>query len=249
MIALDRRREAQQRVHIALREVAASLVPGDTEQHAARLLRDRLAPQRWFHEPYVWFGDRTAPRGKRPPSDFQPSTRRLEAGMPIILDAAPYLDGFVVDVSATFACGENAELARLLVDLAAIKELILARARAAVRPSEIYAAVEGEAAARGCRTCHGLIPFGPLAHRVDRVRLPELGPRVAGVDVATLAALGAGELLARVPALGSSSPLWTASTRGSLAGVWSVEPHIARGDVGAKFEQLLVVTDAGATWL
>jgi hypothetical protein len=169
--------------------------------------------------------------------------------MPIILDAAPYIDDMVVDVTATFACGNSPELARLLTDLAAIKELILERARSATSPRDIYAAVEQEAAARGCRTCHGLIPFGPLAHRVDRGRLPELGPRLGGVDLATLAALGAGELLARVPALRSSSPLWTASTRGSLVGVWSVEPHIARGDIGAKFEQLLVVTDDSAAWL
>jgi hypothetical protein len=245
---LERRRRAQHRVEDVLREVASMLAAGDTELRGARLIRERL-PERWFHEPYVWFGDRTAPRGSRRASDFRPSERRLEPGMPVILDAAPYVDGFVVDVSYTFSFGDNAELARLLVDLAAIRELILERARAAVRPSEIYRAVEEEAAARGCRTCHGLIPFGPLAHRVDRVRLPRVGANVAGVDVATLAALGAGELLARVPSWPVASPLWTAATRSSLVGLWSVEPHVARGDVGAKFEQLLVVRDHGAEWL
>ena len=50
-----------------------------------------------------------------------------------------------------------------------------------------------------------------------------------------------------------TSPLWNGSRRSNhpaTAGLWAVEPHLAFRDVGAKFEELLVVTDDGdAYWL
>jgi len=249
-------RSAQRFVRDALVAVAGALSPGHTERDADRMIRERLssriAATRWFHEPYVWFGDRTAPRGRRRLGDFHPSDRRLELGMPVILDAAPYIDGVIADVSYTFACGANAELDRLLGELAAIRARVLELACSRRRPSEIYRAIDAAAAERGYRTCHGSIPLGPLAHRVDQPRAPHLGARVAGVDAGTLADLGARELLARVRAWPRPSPLWTAAdkhARRELVGLWSVEPHVARGDVGAKFEEVLVVTDTTADWL
>src|SRR5690349_6286757 len=94
--ALPRRRRAQQLVHDLLVDVAAGLSPGDTEQRADHMIRERLAPHidaRWFHEPYVWFGDRTAPQARRRIEDYRPSTRRLEPGMAVIFDAAPRIEG------------------------------------------------------------------------------------------------------------------------------------------------------------
>jgi hypothetical protein len=37
--------------------------------------------------------------------------------------------------------------------------------------------------------------------------------------------------------------------RRATPGLWAVEPHVAIDGVGAKFEELLVVTDSGAHWL
>jgi hypothetical protein len=119
-----------------------------------------------------------------------------------------------------------------------------------VRPSDVFAEIEKLALAHGCRTCHRLVPFGPLAHRIDRVRQVRLGPRIAGMDVGMLAMLGAKDTIARVG--GGSSPLWTASrgrAHDGLDGLWSVEPHLARGDLGAKLEEVLVVDRDGARWL
>ncbi len=32
-------------------------------------------------------------------------------------------------------------------------------------------------------------------------------------------------------------------------GLWAVEPHIGFGEVGVKFEELLVITEGDAHWL
>lgn len=48
------------------------------------------------------------------------------------------------------------------------------------------------------------------------------------------------------------SLLWTSHgdvSRRGLVGLWSVEPHLARGEVGAKFEEVLVITEQDAAWL
>jgi hypothetical protein len=164
----------------------------------------------------------------------------------------------IVDSSYTFACGNrpNSELLRLCDDLAALRALVLERVRSARGPGEIHRAVEKFAALRGCRTCHRLTPLGPLAHRVDRLRAPRVGVRIAGVDVGTLITLGAQEVITRlVPKAvrrDAVSPLWTAHGEGAgrrLVGLWSIEPHLARGEVGAKFEEVLVITEHDAAWL
>lgn len=48
------------------------------------------------------------------------------------------------------------------------------------------------------------------------------------------------------------SPLWNGGRRCDhppVAGLWAVEPHLDFRGVGAKFEELLVVTDDDAYWL
>jgi Xaa-Pro aminopeptidase len=249
---LEARRRAQRIVHECLVEVATALVPGDREHDAAHTIRDRMAARgvtSWFHEPYVWFGDHTAPTRRRRIAEFHPSDRRADRGMPVILDAAPIIDGNIVDVSYSFGCGSErpATLADVLDALAAVRALVPDAVRTARGPKDIYRAIEELAVARGCRTCHRLTPLGPLAHRVDGGRNIDVGLRVAGVDVGVLAMLGGGDVLSRLS--GRASPLWTTHARGRLHGLWSVEPHLARGDVGAKFEELLVVDDDGARWL
>jgi hypothetical protein len=48
------------------------------------------------------------------------------------------------------------------------------------------------------------------------------------------------------------SPLWNGGARSDhppVPGLWAVEPHLGFRGVGAKFEELLVVTDDDAFWL
>ena len=47
-------------------------------------------------------------------------------------------------------------------------------------------------------------------------------------------------------------PIWNDGERADhrpTPGVWAVEPHIGRDGVGAKFEELMVVTEDDAYWL
>ena len=48
------------------------------------------------------------------------------------------------------------------------------------------------------------------------------------------------------------SPLWSSHSRSlhpPTPGLWAVEPHLGFRGVGAKFEELLVVTETDAYWL
>ena len=48
------------------------------------------------------------------------------------------------------------------------------------------------------------------------------------------------------------SPLWSSDSRSDhppTPGLWAVEPHLGFRGVGAKWEELLVVTDDDAFWL
>jgi Xaa-Pro aminopeptidase len=250
---LEARRRAQRVVHACLAEAAAALVPGRSERDAAQLIRERVAAHgatRWFHEPYVWFGAETAPTRRRRIAEYHPGDRRVERGMPVIFDAAPLLDGMIVDASYSFACGADPSpaLRDVLAALAAVRALVPKIVATARGPGDVYRAIDELVTARGCRACHRLTPFGPLAHRIDGIRSVDVGVRIAGVDVGTLVTLGGGDVLARIA--GRASPLWTPSLRSKKgAGLWSIEPHVARGDVGAKFEEVLVVDDDGARWL
>ena len=84
----------------------------------------------------------------------------------------------------------------------------------------------------------------PLEHEPDRPSpLPGWGTAAAEKLLATgIAALDEG----------TSYPLWNDSAFSdypATPGLWAVEPHIARDGVGAKFEELLVVTADDAYWL
>lgn len=98
---LDGFRQTQRLAYACAEEVAARLRPGVTEREAARMLRRWLEARGvrdWFHLPFAWFGDRTAFTGFRIPLQFFPTGRRLEEGMPFILDLAPVYRGFSADV-------------------------------------------------------------------------------------------------------------------------------------------------------
>ncbi|MCA1821811.1 MAG: M24 family metallopeptidase [Pseudonocardia sp.] len=92
-IALGKFREVQQLAYAAAESVGQSLEPGVTEKQAVQRIRDYLllrGVQDWFHTPFAWFGDRTAFRNFWTPLKFFPTHRRLEEGMPFILDCAGY---------------------------------------------------------------------------------------------------------------------------------------------------------------
>lgn len=245
-------RELQQLAYEAAQSVGASLEPGVTEKEAARRVRKYLVErgvEDWFHTPFAWFGDRTAFRGFKIPLQFFPSNRRLEEGMPYILDCAPVRNGYVADIGYAGCLGENPIFEKLMDDLAEYRTLIVERVRAGERLRDIYLEVDALIARQGYDNRHRVYPGRVIAHQVGKVhsRLPKF--IAAGFGIRSLQTL-VGDLI--VERMHHRSPLWAdgeISNHPATPGMWAVEPHIGFRGVGVKFEEILVVTEDDAYWL
>jgi Xaa-Pro aminopeptidase len=264
-LELSRFRDVQALAYRCAVEVADELKPGDTERAAAEQLRKRLLREGvdgFFHQPFAWFGDRTCFKGFRTPLEFFPTDRALERGMAAILDVAPLRDGYGADIGYSFSCGRNPDLDRLHAELRGFRELIADMVGRGETLAEIYRAVEDLLADLGLRNVHRHYPFGVLAHRI--YTLPSvgvLGRPVAGFGLAASAALLGQAVVSRLPArvaklmpkrLRHGTPFCNTgpgSDEPPEQGLWAFEPHIARGDVGAKWEEILVVEEQRAYWL
>lgn len=250
-------RRVQQLAYACAQAVAAELRPGVTERDAARRMREWLherGVRDWFHLPFAWFGDRTAFTGFRIPLQFFPTGRRLEPGMPFILDLAPVYEGFTADIGYSGALGAHPVQERLMADLEAHRELILREVRERRSLREIYADVDRLMVRQGYANRHRAYPFGVIAHKVDRVRERRFSPRVFGFGTQALRGLASDALHGHREGW---SPLWSPyrfSDHPPRPGLWAVEPHLGFRGTGAKFEEILVVTDArdpqeSAFWL
>jgi Xaa-Pro aminopeptidase len=246
-------REVQQLAYTAAESVAQTLEPGVTEKQAAQRIRDYLLDrgvQDWFHTPFAWFGDRTAFRNFWTPLKFFPTHRRLEEGMPFILDCAPVRDGYMADIGYAGCLGTNPIYEQLIADLAEYRELIVTRVREGAPLQQIYRDVDALIARHGYDNRHRVYPGRVIAHQVGTVhsRLPKF--IVAGFGVRALQTL-VGDLI--VERMHHRSPLWAdgeISNHPATPGLWAVEPHIAFRGVGVKFEEILVVPAGGdAHWL
>ncbi|CCB75902.1 conserved protein of unknown function [Streptantibioticus cattleyicolor NRRL 8057 = DSM 46488] len=250
-------REVQRLAYACAEEVAAGLRPGVTEREAARALREcaaRRGVRDWFHLPFAWFGDRTAFTGFKVPTQFFPTARRLEPGMPFILDLAPVHGGFTADIGYSGRLGPHPLHDRLLADLRAHRELILEQVRQRRSLRDIYEDVDRLMARQGYTNRHRAYPFGVIAHKVDRVRQRRWSPHVAGFGTQSLRGLAKDALRGHREGW---SPLWSPyrmSDHPPHPGLWAVEPHLGFRGIGAKFEEILVVTDSAdpaesAFWL
>lgn len=248
---LERFKEVQRLAYRCAEETAAELRPGVTEKEAVAHLRSRLeghGVDDWFHLPFAWFGDRTAFRRFRQPLQFFPTNRALEEGMPYILDCAPIRDGYTADIGYSGCLGDNPALDRLRDDLREHRELIVEQVRERRTLREVYEAVDALAARQGFENRHRAYPFRVIAHQVARLK-PGKSPILGRFGTKSL------RWLARTTAVGLKqgwSPLWNGtrfSDHPPRPGLWAVEPHLGLRGVGAKFEELLVVTDADAYWL
>ncbi|MDX3569084.1 M24 family metallopeptidase [Streptomyces sp. ID05-47C] len=238
-------------------EVSARLEPGVTEREAARMQREWLRARGvrdWFHLPFAWFGDRTAFVGFRVPLQFFPTDRRLEPGMPFILDMAPVFEGFTADIGYSGALGGHPLQELLMDDLEAHRELILREVRERRSLREIYQDVDRLMVRQGYANRHRAYPFGVIAHKVDRVRERRWSPRLFGFGTQALKGLASDALHGHRE---GRSPLWSPyrfSDHPPQPGLWAVEPHLGFRGTGAKFEEILVVTDSrdpaeSAFWL
>jgi hypothetical protein len=203
----------------------------------------------WFHVPFAWFGDRTAFRHFHLPLQFFPTERRLLAGSPFILDVAPIVDGAAADIGYSGVLGHNEVAERLFDDLAVHRELILDLVRQRLPLRTIYESVDRLAAEQGYDNRHQQYPFGVIAHRLGPLPRRPRNRVVAGFGVRSLCSLVRSAVVGRRRGW---SPLWAGGRRSDhppVPGLWAVEPHLGRGGVGAKFEELLVITEDDAYWL
>lgn len=250
---LEQFRRVQRLAYAAAEAVAAELRPGMTEKQAARLQETWLLDHGvtdWFHAPFAWFGDRTAFQGFRVALQFLPTNRRLEEGMPFILDNAPVVDGYVADIGYAGVLGENRILDRLLDDLAAHRALILELVRQRQSMAEVSRAVDRLIQQQGHAPRHKAYPFETLAHTVQPMARARQTPRTLfKFGFEAVEALGRLALVARRQGW---SPIWSSgagSDHAPVPGLWAVEPHLGFHGVGAKFEELLVITEDDAYWL
>jgi len=263
---LHRIRELQRVAYECAERVAGNLQPGVTEKEAAVLLGDSLRDRGvsgFFHQPFAWFGDRAGLAGFPTPSlgrpllnaffarEFYPTYRRLEEGMCAILDVAPIRDGLCVDIGYTFSVGDNPVLDKALADLKDVRPLILGEIRAGHTMREVYRTVGAELSERGYECAHRRYPSQVLAHKIGRLPLAGASARLwAGFDYRAYLYFGR-QMLAALPRMGRM-PLWNegpGSDSPPDPGLWAFEPHVRLGDVGAKWEELLVITDSDAYWL
>lgn len=255
---LERFRDVQRLAYECAVDVAGGLEPGVTEREAAGRLRASLIGRGvsvFFHAPFAWFGDRTAFTGFRSPLDFFPTARRLERGMPAILDVGPTLDGYAADIGYAFSCGPCPELDRARDDLRAFRSLILTAVRAERSMRDVYDEVDRLLLDLGYDNCHAAYPFHVLGHKVGRLPLRALRlslPAIGGFDPRTTLYLYKQLALAKLSGGRHKTPLWNRSARAAVSaepGLWAIEPHIGKAGVGAKWEEILVVTGSDAFWL
>lgn len=252
---LDQFRRWQVVSYGALGEVVAQVVPGVSERDATRWAMKayrREGADRFFHLPVALFGDRTTLPEPWTTESFWPTGRVLGAGDPVVLDASPIFDGYVVDTSLSFSPQPSPALAAAMADNLTYRASILHAVRSGATFREIAQVVDRDMTGRGDRNCHQLHPEAVLGHRVVRITDPSAvpPPDPSGFDTTVLGWFIRG--IGSAHDHGTPSPTWAdqaISDHRPAPGLWAVEPHLARGDLGVKWEELLVIEDNDAYWL
>jgi hypothetical protein len=252
---LEQFRKVQRLAYDAVTDVERRLSAGMTEKQVAGLmdayLRERGVVE-YFHKPFVWFGDRTAFVDFRTDLAFFPTNARLSWGMPVILDVAPTLEGYAADIGYSCCFGENALLARMQRDLYDYRTLLLEGVRKERTLRDIYRELDRAIESHGYVNRHRRYPNSVLAHTVTRLEPGLLGRlTIGGFGLRALRFFDR-EMRAFKQGAIAHGPFWNgeaSSDRRATPGIWAVEPHIGCEGVGAKWEELLVVTDSDAYWL
>lgn len=252
-------RTVQRLAYRCAEETAATLRPGMTEKQVAAQMKTWLLDHGvndWFHQPFAWFGDRTAFTGfsgfghlKGFNPAFYPGSRRIEEGMAYILDCAPTLGVYTADIGYSGSLGPNAVVTQLLDDLLDYRTLILDMVRERQLLSDVSLAVDALCQRQGYAPRHKAYPFQVLAHRVDKLDAHARARSLFRFGVGNISELMKDIVVGR---LDGWSPLWSSGRRSAhppTPGLWAVEPHLGFRGTGAKWEELLVVTEDDAFWL
>lgn len=251
---LTRFRDLQRRSFAILENTAASLSGGETEKQVARDLVSQYraaGAQSFFHLPVVLFGERTALPGDWSVGKFFPTARQLATGDSVILDAAPIFDGFLVDTSYSFCLGDNDTHRRMMQHLARYREYVPAAINSRATFLDVADSVQGSMRDAGYEPVHSKHPGEVLGHRAIKAPKLPFQPRLRGFDAVSLSWFRFKDSLA-MRGLGRQSPLWntrSASDHEAHDGLWLVEPHAGHNEVGAKWEEILVIENGQASWL
>jgi Xaa-Pro aminopeptidase len=252
-------REVQRLAYRCAETISADIRVGMSERQVAAMMKTWLLDHGvtdWFHQPFAWFGDRTAFHGFSGIGHLQgfnpafyPGSRRLAENMPYILDCAPTVGIYTADIGYCGCVGSNPLLDQAMDDLLEYRDLILTLVQQRLPLSDVSLAVDKLCAQQGYEPRHKAYPFQVLAHRVEK-----LNPSDRPLSVFRFGARNIRELLKDV-VIGRAegwSPLWSSGRRSHhppTPGLWAVEPHLGFRGVGAKWEELLVVTEDNAFWL
>lgn len=116
--------------------------------------------------------------------------------------------------------------------------------------ADVARAVDQLCMKQGVEPRHKAYPFKVLAHRVAKLEKTSKPRFVARFGLNATRNLILDQV--RSGKQEGWSPLWSIDRRSEHApvpGLWAVEPHLGFHGVGAKFEELLVITEDDAYWL
>lgn len=254
---LHRFKTLQRQVYATLQEQADNLKPGVTEREVARSIHRALKAQgvrTYFHVPVALFGARSAYPGEFGEFESLPTDQVLNEGDAVILDAAPVFDGYTIDCSYAVPRPSGDRNSFLEADalLSRCRALILEHARERANMRQTAREIDALIVATGFENCHKKHIGKVLAHRITRSPAGWLASR----RIWGLSPLPVGYFL--VNSVRSSrgraelTPNWNERRQSDCPmqpGLWAVEPHVARGVTGVKFEEILVVTGNDAYYL
>ena len=263
------------------KDVFNQLSEGITEIEVASLmdlyLKER-GVKKYFHRPFVWFGDRTLFRDfSRPlpilqkktwkdlklPSfkaplphfgmEFLPTKRKLKKNMAVILDVAPVQNNFFADIGYAAYFGESEAHQNMIQFLDVLKQKIPKIVKEQKIISRIYKTVDKMLIEEGFSNCHQLYPLSVLGHKVG------IYPSIKGLKLPRISFMGFEPeafafLLRQNPTapikFNQSTPYIADNIEEHISdGFWAIEPHIGKDDIGVKFEEILVVDGDNVDWL
>jgi Xaa-Pro aminopeptidase len=209
----------------------------------------------FFHEHFAWFGGRTCLGGNwagdgsdlaslemLPGSPFFATDTALEEDEPLILDIAPIINGYASDIGYSCIIGQDDVYDELIAGLEPVRGLLQERVQAGDTLKRTYQALDAFIADNGWTSVHRCYPMRALGHLLMQIDPDAEGSPSSAVPIAGMEA----------PGKHAHTSVWNDGPDADFPptpGVWAVEPHIGKNGVGAKWEEILVVTPDDAFWL
>lgn len=227
-----------------VQETVNAIREGWSEQQACAyletVLKD-LGVDHYFHRPFAWFGDRTRFDGIRLYPQFLPrKDRLLKPEDVLILDVAPLYQGVSADIGYSFSLEPNEGLQKAKIYLKELRETIRQSFEGNSKASTIWKSVAKDIEQHGYDVIHRRYPLQVLGHRLYNHPEHPHSFHFLNFGFEAYKSLFKGGIVKEV-----ISPFF----QNSVEGIWAIEPHIGGEGFGAKFEEILVVSNGKAIWL